>query len=242
MERVLKQPGAQVADELCTAQSSREKELNLPLIDLNAEIKKAVIRSDAESEVEVVTMESHDGDPFANLLVPFDTSSPEADILGTQIDEVDVSRTEVSDTERGTLTWALHLTLADGVSGHEAASLDEFADELARAAGLENQGQIGELAGHYLFALPLHRRRHRDLWETRGIRKSINAVFSQHNSVRWHAEQKLLKRSKRSSLHFNDPKYPFQWHLHNRRKRGMDINVTGVWERNVTGEGVTVVV
>uniref|UniRef100_A0A663M0E2 Proprotein convertase subtilisin/kexin type 7 n=1 Tax=Athene cunicularia TaxID=194338 RepID=A0A663M0E2_ATHCN len=58
---------------------------------------------------------------------------------------------------------------------------------------------------------------------------------------RWHSEQKLLKRSKRS-LHFNDPKYPQQWHLNNRKSPGKDINVTGVWERNVTGRGVTVVV
>lgn len=28
----------------------------------------------------------------------------------------------------------------------------------------------------------------------------------------------------------------------NRKSPGMDINVTGVWERNVTGQGVTVVV
>lgn len=28
----------------------------------------------------------------------------------------------------------------------------------------------------------------------------------------------------------------------NRRSPGRDINVTGVWERNVTGRGVTVVV
>lgn len=29
---------------------------------------------------------------------------------------------------------------------------------------------------------------------------------------------------------------------HNDLNKGMDINVTGVWERNVTGQGVTVVV
>lgn len=40
----------------------------------------------------------------------------------------------------------------------------------------------------------------------------MDTVFAQHDSVRWHSEQKLLKRSKRS-LHFNDPKYPQQWHL-----------------------------
>ncbi len=34
------------------------------------------------------------------------------------------------------------------------------------------------------------------------------------------------------SVTFNDPKYPSQWHLHNDVKHGMDVNVTGVWERN----------
>lgn len=29
---------------------------------------------------------------------------------------------------------------------------------------------------------------------------------------------------------------------HNDLNKGMDINVTGVWERNITGRGVTVVV
>ncbi|XP_067910104.1 LOW QUALITY PROTEIN: proprotein convertase subtilisin/kexin type 7-like [Heterodontus francisci] len=177
--------------------------------------------------------------------------NPETDDLGIQVSEAnegrngvsDTGRNGVSDAERGTLTWAVHLTLADGTSSHDALSLDQLADELARATELENRGQIGELAGHYLFALPLHKRNVRDLEGkvTQRIRKSIEAYFAQHDSVRWHSEQKLLKRSKRS-LHFNDPKYPFQWHLHNRRKHGMDINVTGVWEHNVTGEGVTVVV
>ncbi|XP_067827059.1 proprotein convertase subtilisin/kexin type 7-like [Heptranchias perlo] len=168
--------------------------------------------------------------------------NPETDNLDTHVSEANKGRNGVSDAGGGTLTWAVHLTLADETSNHEALSLDQLADELARATDLENRGQIGELAGHYLFALPLHRRNRHDLEEeTQRFRKSIEAVLAQHDSVRWHSEQKLLKRSKRS-LHFNDPKYPFQWHLHNRRKHGMDINVTGVWERNVTGEGVTVVV
>ena len=29
---------------------------------------------------------------------------------------------------------------------------------------------------------------------------------------------------------------------HNKQRKGMDINVTGLWERNITGTGVTVVV
>lgn len=35
---------------------------------------------------------------------------------------------------------------------------------------------------------------------------------------------------------------PFIFFQHNEKNKGMDINVTGVWERNITGRGVTVVV
>ncbi|XP_061870106.1 proprotein convertase subtilisin/kexin type 7 [Colius striatus] len=131
----------------------------------------------------------------------------------------------------GALSWAVSLDAPE-------EQLEQRAEELARAAGLRNMGRVGELKGHYLFA-----------YQPDGsagprpeaIRRSVDALFAQHDSVRWHSEQKLLKRSKRS-LHFNDPKYPQQWHLNNRKSPGKDINVTGVWERNVTGRGVTVVV
>uniref|UniRef100_A0A8C9MR38 Proprotein convertase subtilisin/kexin type 7 n=1 Tax=Serinus canaria TaxID=9135 RepID=A0A8C9MR38_SERCA len=116
--------------------------------------------------------------------------------------------------------------------------LEQRAEELAQSAGLVNMGRVGELKGHYLFAYQPHS--HAET-EHEAIRRSVDTLFAQHDSVRWHSEQKLLKRSKRS-LHFNDPKYPQQWHLNNRKSPGKDINVTGVWERNVTGHGVTVVV
>ena len=41
---------------------------------------------------------------------------------------------------------------------------------------------------------------------------------------------------------FSDPAYPRQWHLHNDGAHGMDINVVRVWERNITGRGVTAAV
>ncbi|XP_042199822.1 proprotein convertase subtilisin/kexin type 7 [Callorhinchus milii] len=150
-----------------------------------------------------------------------------------------------TEADGGTLTWAVHLTLSDRPGDREA--LDRLADKVARAARLDNHGQIGELAGHYLFALPLPHhplpRPPRDLGggEADSVRSSIESSLTEHEGVRWHSEQKLLKRSKRG-LQFSDPKYPLQWHLHNRKRVGMDINVTGVWERNVTGRNVTVVV
>ncbi|NXO00328.1 PCSK7 convertase, partial [Rhinopomastus cyanomelas] len=132
---------------------------------------------------------------------------------------------------RGDLSWAVSLEAPDG-------ELEQRADELARAAGLVNVGRVGELRGHFLFT---YRPEGRAASEREAVRRWVDSVFAQHDSVRWHSEQKLLKRSKRS-LHFNDPKYPQQWHLNNRKSPGKDINVTGVWERNVTGRGVTVVV
>ncbi|XP_030820879.1 proprotein convertase subtilisin/kexin type 7 isoform X1 [Camarhynchus parvulus] len=137
------------------------------------------------------------------------------------------------DTEgsHGKLTWAVSLEAPE-------EELEQRAEELARTAGLVNMGRVGELKGHYLFA---YQPDGHAAPEHEAIRRSVDTLFAQHDSVRWHSEQKLLKRSKRS-LHFNDPKYPQQWHLNNRRSPGKDINVTGVWERNVTGRGVTVVV
>ncbi|KAM9299047.1 proprotein convertase subtilisin/kexin type 7 [Gastrophryne carolinensis] len=130
------------------------------------------------------------------------------------------------------LTWAVHLDPSNAYGRREG--LAALADKLSNAAGLENLGVVGELKDHYLFSYKGGEQCH-------DVRKKVQDLFSQHDGVRWFSEQKLLKRSKRS-LHFNDPKYPLQWHLNNNRYIGMDINVTGVWERNVTGQGVTVVV
>ncbi|XP_073458466.1 proprotein convertase subtilisin/kexin type 7 [Aquarana catesbeiana] len=141
----------------------------------------------------------------------------------------DASATSLGDE----LTWAVRLDPSQGSGRRE--ELDALAKELSDAAGLENRGVIGELKDHYLFVHIGDAHCHDE------VRKTIHDLFTQHDSVRWFSEQKLLKRSKRS-LHFNDPKYPLQWHLNNTRYPGMDINITGVWERNVTGHGVTVVV
>ncbi|XP_011782228.1 PREDICTED: proprotein convertase subtilisin/kexin type 7 [Colobus angolensis palliatus] len=133
-------------------------------------------------------------------------------------------------------SWAVHLESLKGDG--EKETLEQQADALAQAAGLVNAGRIGELRGHYLFVQPAG---HRPALEVEAVRQRVEAVLAGHEAVRWHSEQRLLRRAKRS-VHFNDPKYPQQWHLNNRRSPGRDINVTGVWERNVTGRGVTVVV
>ncbi|KAJ0063832.1 hypothetical protein NL108_011079, partial [Boleophthalmus pectinirostris] len=107
---------------------------------------------------------------------------------------------------------------------------------VAEQAGLENQGQIGQLQGHYL--LCSFKPGGSAVWRKR---VDPGEVLSAHPHVLWYSQDRVLIRSKRS-MAFNDPRYPQQWHLHNDLNRGMDINVTGLWERNITGRGVTVVV
>nr|XP_056716812.1 proprotein convertase subtilisin/kexin type 7 [Euleptes europaea] len=138
----------------------------------------------------------------------------------------------------GPAAWAVRLAAPPEGSSDE--QLDRQAEAVARDAGLVSAGRIGELRGHYLLgAPPGGGGPHPPLPED--ARRLAQAVLARHERVRWHAPQRLLKRCKRA-LRFNDPKYPQQWHLSNRKSPGMDINVTGVWERNVTGRGVTVVV
>ncbi|PWA20532.1 hypothetical protein CCH79_00003564 [Gambusia affinis] len=140
-------------------------------------------------------------------------------------------------------SWAvrIHHSLHHQNEDERKASvhLDVIADRVAKEAGLQNRGQIGELEGHYLLCSSQpHTGSLGGVWK-RSIQPSD--VLATHPHVLWYSKERVLSRSKRS-LAFNDPNYPKQWHLHNRINRGMDINVTGVWEHNITGQGVTVVV
>ncbi|XP_073718727.1 proprotein convertase subtilisin/kexin type 7 isoform X2 [Misgurnus anguillicaudatus] len=127
-------------------------------------------------------------------------------------------------------SWAVRLN-----SGSVKGELfDRLAQTVADDVGLENHGQIGQLEGHYLLCQGPGDSEDMDS-------RSTEAALDKNAHVVWHSQEHILRRSKRS-VTFNDPKYPIQWHLHNDEKHGMDINVTGVWERNITGVGVTVVV
>uniref|UniRef100_A0A8C8GKH4 P/Homo B domain-containing protein n=1 Tax=Oncorhynchus tshawytscha TaxID=74940 RepID=A0A8C8GKH4_ONCTS len=126
-------------------------------------------------------------------------------------------------------SWAVRLHTDSELLEADGSTLHELASMVAEQAGLENRGQIGQLEGHYLLcAGPEEEGRAGD-------------VLAAHPHVLWHSQEQVLSRSKRA-MAFNDPRYPLQWHLHNDVREGMDINVTGVWERNITGTGVTVVV
>uniref|UniRef100_A0A8C1YYV2 Proprotein convertase subtilisin/kexin type 7 n=1 Tax=Cyprinus carpio TaxID=7962 RepID=A0A8C1YYV2_CYPCA len=124
-------------------------------------------------------------------------------------------------------SWAVRLD-----AGKAGRSLERLAQSVAEEAGLENHGQIGQLEGHYLLCRGA---------ENSADVDSTESALDRNPRVLWHSQEHILRRSKRS-VTFNDPKYPSQWHLHNDVKQGMDVNVTGVWERDITGVGVTVVV
>uniref|UniRef100_A0A9J7ZQE4 Proprotein convertase subtilisin/kexin type 7 n=1 Tax=Cyprinus carpio carpio TaxID=630221 RepID=A0A9J7ZQE4_CYPCA len=124
-------------------------------------------------------------------------------------------------------SWAVRLD-----AGQAGRSLERLAQSVAEEAGLENHGQIGQLEGHYLLC---------QRPENSADVDSTESALDRNPRVLWHSQEHILRRSKRS-VTFNDPKYPSQWHLHNDVKQGMDVNVTGVWERDITGVGVTVVV
>ncbi|XP_056138927.1 proprotein convertase subtilisin/kexin type 7 [Lampris incognitus] len=141
-------------------------------------------------------------------------------------------------------SWAVQLHAGPNVGEdgeHSSVDLDLRANKVAELAGLENHGQIGQLEGHYLFCSAKHDTE--AVVGTGAERKRIQPedALAAHPHVLWHSQEKVLRRSKRS-MAFNDPRYPKQWHLHNVLNKGMDINVTGVWEWNITGQGVTVVV
>ncbi|KAM7413550.1 hypothetical protein PAMA_020767 [Pampus argenteus] len=140
-------------------------------------------------------------------------------------------------------SWAVRLHVGPHPEEEDAeqssVDLHVIANRIAEQAGLQNQGQIGQLEGHYLLCSSTP-----GTGSVAGVwRESVRPedILAAHPHVLWYSQERVLSRSKRS-MAFNDPRYPKQWHLHNDLNRSMDINVTGVWERNITGRGVTVVV
>lgn len=140
-------------------------------------------------------------------------------------------------------SWAVRLHTGPhyGEDNEEQVTvgMDAIANRVAELAGLQNQGQIGQLEGHYLLC---------SLESETGLKDGVwsdsvhpGDALASHPLVLWYSQERVLSRSKRS-MAFNDPRYPKQWHLHNGVNKGMDINVTSVWERNITGQGVIVVV
>ncbi|WVF65893.1 hypothetical protein IAT40_000630 [Kwoniella sp. CBS 6097] len=82
-------------------------------------------------------------------------------------------------------------------------------------------------------------------------RKSLTPLSTRQRSKRYHIPL-TPKHSKRddntellyaqSELHLQDPMLDQQWHLINTEMKDIELNVTGLWGRGITGEGVHVVI
>lgn len=135
-------------------------------------------------------------------------------------------------------SWAIRIPL---VHFSNLPDLHALADRIADEAGLVNRGQIGGLKGHYLY---IH---NNTFFNQSGIKEhvlgkmqnSITELLAKHPSIEWSRQEVVRMRYKRS-LQFKDQYFPSQWHLDNLRFIGHDINVTGVWENNITGRGIVV--
>lgn len=71
--------------------------------------------------------------------------------------------------------------------------------------------------------------------------------LSDHDSVRWAAQEVAYSRSKRSVVAFNDPEWEKQWYLHDTRVSNtaqpkMDLHVIPAWNKGYTGKGVVVTI
>uniref|UniRef100_UPI00358EFF79 proprotein convertase subtilisin/kexin type 7-like isoform X2 n=1 Tax=Myxine glutinosa TaxID=7769 RepID=UPI00358EFF79 len=129
------------------------------------------------------------------------------------------------------------------------ARYSSLAQRLASSESLTNLGQIGDLPGYYLFTCGN---------KVQCRREDVSQALAHNPGVTWFEEQGMLGRSKRSVrmeehgddflevtpkwLTFNDPKYSKQWHLHNLRTPGMDLNLQAVWAQGVTGRGAVLAV
>ncbi|KAL5020538.1 hypothetical protein ScPMuIL_003430 [Solemya velum] len=153
-----------------------------------------------------------------------------------------------------TLTWAVLLK-----GDHQATNGNSYAETFADENNLLYLGTVGDLRDYHLFGYkPIsglgltHDKRKLNIEKLHYIHKRsitnedvpvvskrIEAVLENHEKVEWYSQQRILSRHKRS-LQISDPYYRKQWHLKNHINFNMDINVTGVWERNITGTNITV--
>ncbi|MCU0499538.1 MAG: S8 family serine peptidase [Anaerolineae bacterium] len=105
---------------------------------------------------------------------------------------------------------------------------------IAAQMGMVNYGQVGELAGVYLFKREGRSRSVAAQEVTRALRRTPGVTFVQR--------QRVQPRFTRQS--FTDPLYPNQWHLRNTGQGGgrvgEDANVVAAWNNGYDGSGVVV--
>lgn len=170
-----------------------------------------------------------------------------------------------------TLIWAIkigdHSSSKDGLAAdiEEPSSLQHEQDfsplshSVASDLDLHYLGKVGEVPNIYLFGynfpdssddsveswkfVDLHNH-HKSILSDESIQKAqvdLEKKFDRHENIVWYSRQKIVSRKKRR-VKFKDPRFKEQWHLVNHVHQALDINVTGIWNRNVTGQGVTVAV
>ncbi|XP_028402648.1 proprotein convertase subtilisin/kexin type 7-like [Dendronephthya gigantea] len=134
-------------------------------------------------------------------------------------------------------SWAIRIPFKDGINDE---SLRNMAMKIAQETGLSFHGQIGGLRGHFLLVHDTFYGRDSSHIGSDVLHK-ITEQLQKHPEVEWSIREKIIRRYKRS-LRFKDQYFPSQWHLNNLQYLGHDINVTTVWERNITGHGVVVAI
>ncbi|KAI4907514.1 hypothetical protein J4E90_009543 [Alternaria incomplexa] len=140
--------------------------------------------------------------------------------------------------------------------------------DLAAHLGLTYEGPFGTLEDHHVFKAPKHendiiddaqqelkrRRRKREVGPEYHPLDSVHFTQKQKIKAR-HWKRSVIpelpergppvtdaikaQREVASQLQIKDPIFEEQWHIFNVKTPGNDINVTGVWLQNITGEGVT---
>mgnify|MGYP002803520106 CR=1 FL=1 len=137
-------------------------------------------------------------------------------------------------------SWAIRIPFKDGISDE---LLGKMAKQIARETGLSFHGQIGGLRGHFLLVHETFYRQNNlyNVSETKDVFRRVTKQLQRHPEVEWSIRERVRQRHKRS-LRFKDQYFPSQWHLNNLQYIGHDINVTTVWEHNITGHGVVVAI
>ncbi|KAK4684623.1 kexin, partial [Tremellales sp. Uapishka_1] len=118
------------------------------------------------------------------------------------------------------------------------------ADTLSHSLGVELVEPIGELAGHWLVRHPnSHPKpiKHRSLTHL-PLRQRSKRVAPPHPRRRSSPRDESELLYAQNELHLEDPMLKQQWHLINTEMPEVEVNVTGLWGRGITGTDVKVVI
>lgn len=168
-----------------------------------------------------------------------DWKREDASLHNEMIESDDVDNSE-SNTNNVNLSfsWAIKLPSSNHSSSNNTA-LHARATKIAEEHDLMNYGPIGGLSGYFYFV-------HKHFFSNDFLNSTGNAFkgritdrLNVHPEIEWVKHEAIRMRKKRA-LEFKDQFFPSQWHLVNLKFVNHDINVTGVWELNVTGRGIVV--